>query len=184
MLLNSAGMKCSPLFPTRRIRVSGLTLIEVLISLAILVAFGLGSTYTLNLFDDRAAQNRNAEAARAAVDDYVNYLLRDDTPIPAATAAGTDVDGDGVSDGVLCTSILSRTIDPKGIVPLIVSRANATATSAPIPVVTGTLYWRVQAVGTAYGLSADTKLARVDFTLVYTWRNRNFYYKALTFKTF
>ena len=123
----------------------------------------------------RAARNRNAEAARAVVDDYVNYLLNDSLPAPAATAAGTDLDGDGTADGVVCTSILGRTVP--ATIPLIVTRA-----ATPAPVVTGVLYWRVQTVGKAYGCAADTDLVQVNFLLQYTYRNQTFYYKATTFK--
>ena len=46
------------------------------------------------------------EAARVVVDDYVNYLLSDSLAAPAATAAGTDLDGDSIADGdAVCTSI-------------------------------------------------------------------------------
>ena len=61
--------------------------------------------------------------------------------------------------------------------PLIVAR-NAAAS----PVVSGKLYWRTQAVGTAYSLTHNTDLMQVQFTLVYTWRGKNYYYRALTFK--
>lgn len=163
----------------RRTRTRGFTLVEALVSLAILAAFGLGSTVVLNLSNDRAAKNRNAEAARAVVNDYINFLLRDNTTMPAVTGNGTDVDGDGTPDGVLCTVIPPNSVNVNGVIPLIVSR-----TGTPTSVVSGTLYWRVQAVGTAYGLSTDAELAQVNYTLVYTWRNRTFYYKALTFKTY
>ena len=62
-------------------------------------------------------------------------------------------------------------------IPLIVTR-----TATPTPVVTGALYWRVQAVGTAYGCAADTDLMQINFLLQYTYRNQTFYYKAMTFK--
>ncbi len=89
-------------FCLRSRRRGGFTLIEALIAITILMIFLVTSTMALNFFDDRAARNRNAEAARAVVDDYVNYLLSDSTsPAPAATAAGTDLDGDGVPDGVV-----------------------------------------------------------------------------------
>ena len=159
----------------------GFTLVEALISLVIVAIFGLASTMTLNLFDDRAAHNRNAEAARATVDDYINYLLNDGTPAPAVTASGVDLDGDGVPDGVVCTAINTRAIPnaatPTGVIPLVVTR-----TASPSSVVYGTLYWRVQAVGSSYGMSASTDLMQVNFTLVYTYRNQTYYYKALTFK--
>lgn len=151
------------------------TLVEVMISLLLLAAFFVSSTATLNLFDTRAAKNRNAEAARAVVDDYVNFLLNDGTAAPSATVSGTDIDGDGVPDGVPCTAIDTRAVP--GSLPLIVTR-----TATPTPVVSGVLYWRVQAVGTAYGLAASTDLMQINFMLVYTFRGQNYYYKAVTFK--
>ena len=159
----------------------GFTILEAVISLAILALFGLGSTVTLNLFDNRAARNRNAEAARAVVNDYIDYLLNDSTSAPAATGNGTDLDGDGVPDGVVCTSISGRSIpnatNANGVIPLVVTRA-----ASPTSVVNGTLYWRVQAVGTAYGLTSNTNLMQVNFMLVYVYHGQTFYYKALTFK--
>ena len=151
------------------------TLVEVLISLVIMAALFLVSTATLNLFDTRAAKNRNTEAARAIVDDYVNYLLADSTNAPTATSNGTDLDGDGIPDGVPCTLIDSRAVP--ATIPVIVTR-----TASPSAVVSGSLYWRVQAVGTAYGLKANTDLMQVNFMLAYTYRNQTYYYKAVTFK--
>jgi hypothetical protein len=157
------------------------TIIEAVISLGALALAGMASTVALNLFDDRAAHNRNTEAARAEVDDCINYLLNDSTNAPAVTANGTDLDGDGIPDGVVCTVIDTRSIPNatlhNGVVPLIVTR-----NTSPTSVVNGTLYWRVQAVGTAYGLNANTDLMQVNFMLAYTYRGRKYYYKALTFK--
>jgi hypothetical protein len=160
---------------------SGFSVLEAVISVAILALFGLGSTVALNLFDTRATRNRNAEAARGVVDDYVNFLLNDSTAVPAATVAGADLDGDGVGDGVICTAIATRSIpgatSATGVVPLVVTR-----TGTPVSVVYGTLYWRVQAVGTAYGLTNNTDLMQVNFLLAYVYRGETFYYKTLTFK--
>jgi hypothetical protein len=165
----------------RRSAARAFTIIEAVISLAALALTGMASTVALNLFDDRAAHNRNTEAARAQVDDLINYLLNDGTNAPAATAAGTDLDHDGIPDGVVCTVIDTRSIPNatlhNGVIPLVVTR-----TTSPKSVVFGTLYWRVQAVGTAYGLNASTDLMQVNFMLVYVYRGRTYYYKALTFK--
>ena len=161
--------------PARFRHQRGFTLVEALIAITILMIFAVTSTMALNLFDDRAVRNRNAEAARAVVDDYVNYVLSDSLAAPATTAAGTDLDGDGFADGVKCTSMLGRTIP--AAIPLIVTR-----TASPTSVVTGVLYWRVQAVGTAYGCASNTDLVQVNFMLQYTYRNQTFYYKAMTFK--
>ncbi len=176
--------------PNRRdraaaLRISrGFTILEAVIALTILALFGLGSTVALNLFDNRAARNRNTEAARAAMNDYIDYLLSVNTSAPAATGDGADLDGDGVPDGVLCPISTDPTVstNANGVVPLIVTRANAPTTNSPASVVYGTLYWRVQAVGKAYGLSSNTDLMQVNFTMVYVYRGQNFYYKALTFK--
>ena len=158
----------------------GFTILEATVAITILALFGLASTVTLNLFDNRAAQSRNTEAARAVVDDYINFLLNDSTSAPAATNSGTDLDGDGVPDGVVCTSIDTRSIpdaSATGTVPLVVTRS-----ASPATVVNSTLYWRVQAVGNAYGLSSNTDLMQVNFMLVYVYRGRTYYYKAMTFK--
>ena len=163
----------SPSRRRRSGRKSGFTILEALTAIVILMIFAVTSTMALSFFDDRAARNRNAEAARAVVDDYVNYLLSDAVAAPAATAAGTDLDG--VGDGVVCTSIAGRTVP--ATIPLIVTRS-----ASPTPIVTGVLYWRVQAVGTTYGCAADTDLVQVTFLLQYTFRNQTFYYKAMTFK--
>ena len=158
----------------------GFTILEAVIALTILALFGLGSTVALNLFDNRAARNRNAEAARAVVNDYVDYLLDLNTSAPVATGDGTDLDGDGVPDGVVCTiggRYAPNSLNSNGVVPLIVTR-----TQSPASVVYGTLYWRVQAVGTAYGLASNTDLMQVNFTLAYVYRGQTFFYKTLTFK--
>lgn len=59
-----------------------------------------------------------------------------------------------------------------------------TRTSNPLipPVVGGTLYWRVQPVGTAFGLSSNTDLMQVNFLLAYTYRGQTYYYKVMTYK--
>ena len=166
---------CRPLSRGPRTCSGAFTLVEVLISLVIMTTLFLVSTATLNLFDTRAAKNRNTEAARVIVDDYINFLLADSTNAPAATVNGTDLDGDGIPDGVQCTLIDSRVVPVS--IPVVVTR-----TASPTSVVSGSLYWRVQAVGTAYGLKANTDLMQVNFMLVYTFRNQTYYYKAMTFK--
>lgn len=179
---------CTPIhaMPSHRHQrswIDAFTLVEAMVTLAILTVFFLASTATLNLFDTRAAKNRNAEAARALVDDYINYLLADATAAPAATVAGTDLDGDGIADGVLCTAIDSSRAVPATL-PLVVMRVpnpSSVPNGAGFPV-TGTLYWRVQAVGTAFGLRSNTDLMQVNFMLVYTFRGQNYFYKAATFK--
>ena len=159
------------------------TITEVSIALVILGVFLLASTAALNFFDTWAAKNRNGEAARAIVDDYINYLLSDSTAAPAVTLPGTDLDGDGTVDGVVCTVIGGRYVpgptstSATGVVPLIITRA-----TSPAAVVSGTLYWRVQGVGTSYSLAADTDLLQINFLLAYVYRGKTYYYKATTFK--
>jgi competence protein ComGC len=166
------------IFPCRpqHAKRAGFTVVEALIALTVLTIFFVVSTMALNLFDTRAAQNRNTEAARAIVDDYVSYLLDDNTAAPAVTAAGTSVDGDGIPDGVVCTALDSKRAVPNPL-PLIESR-----TATPAAVVSGTLYWRVQAVGKSFSLNADTDLLQINFTLDYTFRGQHYYYKAMTYK--
>ena len=49
-------------------------------------------------------------------------------------------------------------------------------------VVNSTLYWRVQAVGTTYGCTADTDLLQINWALQYTYHSQTYYYQAMTFK--
>ena len=156
-----------------------MTIVESVIALTVLSIFLVTSTMALNLFDTRAAQNRNLEAARAVVDDYLTYLLDDNTPIPTATTGNTDLDGDGVSDGVPCTAIPGRAIATT--LPLVESRTPPTVPPVP-PIVSGSLYWRVQNVGSSFGLSNDADLVQVNFTFSYNYRGKNYYYKAVTYK--
>ena len=167
----------------RRTQCSGLTLVEVMIALAVLLIFFLTSTASLSLFDSYASANRNTEAARVLVDDYVNFLVDKKTACPPATTLGTDLDGDGISDGVICTMIGDSTKNSNWYrqisnpMPLIETNANPSTA-----VVNGTLYWLVQGVGTSFGLSANTDLMQVNFTLVYSYRGKTYFYKTTTYK--
>ena len=147
------------------------TLVEALISLVVLMIFAVSSTTALNLFNDRAAKNRNAEAARAIVENYVAALLSSSS-VPAPTGGSATVNGMVVDP---CAAIGGQTISQP--LSLIVGR-NAGAS----PVVTSTLYWRVQNVGTAYGLNTASDLVQVDFVLQYSYRNYTYYYTVTTFK--
>ena len=164
------------LSPRPHRRASGFTIVEALISLTVLGIFAVTSTATLNFFETRSARNRNSEAARAIVDDYVNYLLNDNIAAPTATADGTDLDGDGVPDGVPLTVLGSHTL-ANGIVPMVVTR-----TASPTTIVNGTLYWRVQPVGNAFGATNNPDIMQVNFMLTYVYRGQTFYYKVLTYK--
>ena len=68
------------------------TLVEALIALVVLMVFAVSSTAALNLFNDRAAKNRNAEEARALVENYVAALLSSST-VPSPTAGSITVNG-------------------------------------------------------------------------------------------
>lgn len=126
---------------------------------------------------------RNAEAARAVVDDYLNFLLDSKTLIPLDTGAGVDLDGDGIPDGVPCAAINATATSPGRIIPnplpLVETRA-----AAPTAIVSGVLYWRVQAVGSTFGLPAanNTDIVQVNFTLAYEYRGQTYYFKAMTYK--
>lgn len=138
-----------------------------MIALSVLALFSGSAVYALMNFNDRASRNRNAEAARAILESRVDAMLAQAT-VPAVTAAGTDLDGDGVGDGALTASDL----------PLLVRR-NSSAT----PVVTGNLYMAVTQVGTSVGLPADADLVSVQYLLQYTYRGQTFTTKLLTFKS-
>ena len=167
---------------TNGLRTDAFTIVEALVAIVILMIFAVTSTMSLNFFDERAARNRNAEAARAIVEDYVNYLLGDSVDAPAPTAAGTDLDGDGMPDGVICTLKPVTMVSNPAAIPLVVRRiANPTQTQDGV-VVTSAIYWRVQNVGLAYGCAADTDLVQVNFLLQYTYRKQTYYYKSVTFK--
>lgn len=142
------------------------TIVEAMIALSVLALFAGSAVYALMSFNDRAARNRNGEAARAILESQVDAMLAQAT-MPAVTAAGTDLDGDGVGDGVVITSNL----------PLI-SQRNSTATG----VVTGDLYLAVTQVGTSVGLPNAGDLVSVQYLLQYTYRGRTFTSKLLTFK--
>lgn len=143
------------------------TIVEAVVALTIFGVFALSAFYAIINFNDRAARNRNAEAARAILQSNIDAVLAQ-PDIPAATALGTDRDGDGVADGVLTTSN----------VPIIVQR-DASAT----PVVTGDLYTLVKPVGTSVGLLAAGDLAMVQYMLVYSYHGTTFRVKLTTFKS-
>ncbi len=154
------------------------TLVEALIALVVLMIFAVSSTAALNLFNDRAARTRNAEAARAIVENYVAALLSGGT-VPTSTTGTNTVNGMAVD---VPTSVGGLTVPQPSAsvsqpIPLIVGR-NGSASS----VVAGTLYWRVKNVGTTYGLNAATDLVQVDFVLQYTYRNYTYFYTVTTFK--
>ena len=172
--LSAMRLRCHD-WQINRLRGNAFTIVEALVALVVLMVFALTSTMSLNFFNERAARNRNAEAARAVVEDYVNRLLNDTGGTYAATLPGADLDGDGTPDGVPCPTIAGVAVPTT--IPLVVSRT-ATADA----VVSGSLYCRIQALGTTYGCTADTDLLRVDFLLQYTFHSQTYYYKATTFK--
>ncbi len=146
---------------------SAFTIVEAMIALAVLGLFAGSAVYALMSFNDRASRNRNAEAARAILESQVDAMLAQ-TTLPATTAAGTDIDGDGVPDGVVTTAN----------VPILVQR-NSTAT----PVVKGDLYTCVTQVGTTVGLPNAGDLLSIQFMLRYTYRGQTYTSKLLTFKS-
>lgn len=159
-------------FPRRsRAASQAFTIIEAVISLVILMIFAVSSTVALNIFNDRAARVRNAEAARAIVETYVSTLLAAGN-VPSTTSGTTTINGLSVAP---CTAIGGQAVPQP--VPLIVGR-NASASA----VVAGTLYWRVQNVGTTYGLNSASDLVQVDLVLQYTYRNVPYTYAVTTFK--
>ena len=60
---------------------------------------------------------------------------------------------------------------------MVVAR-NSSASS----IVQGKLYWRVTPVGTSYSLTNNTDLMQVQFSVVYTYRGKTYYYEVTTFK--
>lgn len=161
-----------PLSPSPSRRGAGAyTIVEALIALTILGVFAVSSTVTLNLFNDRAAKNRNLEAARILMENCVGLALAtNDTITP--TSGSSTVNGLAVD---VCSAIGSNPISQP--VPLIVSR-----NSAGSPVVTGNLYWRVKNVGTTYSLNSANDLVQIDFVLQYTYRSKVYYYNLTTLK--
>ena len=105
------------------------------------------------------------------VENYVSALLTA-SGVPSPTGGSTTVGGLAVDP---CTAIGGQTVSQP--IPLIVGRNSSAST-----VVAGTLYWRVQNVGTTYGLNSATDLVQVDFVLQYTYRNVPYTYAVTTFK--
>ena len=155
-----------------RSRVSGLTIVESMISVAVLATFAVSATLCLIGFNKWAANDRNATAAMIIVQDHIDQALAaiynvNQVPIILQpTAAGTDIDGDGVTDGVLDSTQ-----------PVVVTRD-----SLQTAVVPANLYRRVTAVGTAYGLDNDVDLLQVSFLIRYVYRGKTYYARAVTLK--
>ena len=138
-----------------------------MIALGVLALFAGSAVYALMSFNDRASRNRNAEATRAILESKIDAMLAQAT-LPATTASGVDLDGDGVADGVLTSSN----------VPLLVQR-NSSATA----VVSGDLYTLISPVGTAVGLPATGDLLQVQYLLRYVYRGQTYISKLMTFKS-
>jgi type II secretory pathway pseudopilin PulG len=162
----------SALSARARLRVSGLTIVESMISVAVLATFAISATLCLMGFNKWAANDRNATAAMIIVQDHIDqalaaiYTVNQVPPILQPTAAGTDIDGDGVTDGVLDSTQ-----------PVVVTRD-----SLQTAIVPASLYRNVTAVGTTYGLDNDTDLLRVSFLLRYVYRSKTYYARAVTLK--
>ena len=112
------------------------------------------------------------------MENYVSALLASST-VPAPTSGNVTVNGMAVDlvasvGGIVIPQPTAAVPQP---IPIIVGR-NTLASS----VVGGTLYWRVQNVGTAYGLNSAGDLVQVDLVLQYTYRNMPYTYTVTTFK--
>ena len=166
----------------------GFTLVELLISLSIIATFAVSATYALTSFNRNAAVNRNATAAMTILQDRMDRVLAatynttNTPPLLAITGDGTDVDGDSIPDGVAenwpdpAGAILPNAVPPNNV-PVVVTRdVNQTG------VVLGTLYRRVVAVGTAYGLTSNSDLLQVSYLLQYSYRGRSFYARLVSLK--
>ena len=168
----------TPLHHRSASRPHAFTLVETLIALTILIVFAVSSTLTLNLFNARAAKNRNVEAARSLMENYVGLALTTTTAL-TPTTPDTDANGKTITINgtpvATCNAIGGTTIMQP--VALIVGRD----ASAP-PVVTGNLYWRVQNQGAAFGLNSPGDLVQVDFFLQYSYRGQTYLYNVTTFK--
>ena len=173
---------------SRVARSAGFTLVELLIGISILATFSVSAIFALTSFNRNAAVNRNSTAAMAILQDRMDrvlsatYSASSTPPLLAATGDGSDVDGDGVPDGVAENwpdpfgAILPNSAAPSNV-PVVVTRdSNQTG------VVLGTLYRRVVPVGTAYGLTNNTDLLQVSYLLQYSYRGRNFYSRLVSLK--
>lgn len=155
-----------------RQRTGGYTLVEAMISTAVLAIFAVSATLCLTRFNTWAANDRNATAAMIIVQDHVDQALAaiyNSNQVPALlqpTTAGTDIDGDGVADGVLDSTQ-----------PVVVTRD-----SLQTAIVPANLYRRVTAVGTSYGLDNDADLLQVSFLLQYSFRGKTYYTRVVTLK--
>lgn len=144
---------------------------------AVLTVFAVAANYSMLTFNRTAAVTRNYVAAQMVVRDCIGQALAADytptsTPaILATTAEGSDIDGDGETDGVL--------YDPTGgtatEVPLLYKRDTLSG-NAQQTVLTGKLYRKVRTV------SSTLKILEVSFLMKTTYRGKDYYYKMATLK--
>ena len=154
---------------------SAFALLEILVGGAVLAIFAISANYAMSVFNRNATVNRNYVAAEAIVRNYIDQALSADwtpdstpailTDTSAATGTSTDRDGDGEADGELYVAN----------VPLITTRDSLTGNSQN-SVIAGNLYRQVTIV------DATLKIARVNFTLVFTCRNKSYSYRLATLK--
>ncbi len=154
---------------------SAFAMLEVLVGGAVLAIFAVTANYAMSIFNRNATINRNYLAAEAIVRNYLDQALAADwtpdstpailTDTSSATGASTDRDGDGEADGELYIAN----------VPLITTRDSLTGNNQN-SVIAGNLYRQVTVV------DAALKIARVNFTLVFTYRNKSYSYRLATLK--
>ena len=149
----------------RAAKISGFSLVQALIGMAVIVIAGMASVEALILTNQRAASMRTANNARAIVQRNIDVALGvpfTTTNVPAVLATtvsgGVQYDEDG--DG-----------DPT--VKVVVTR-NGTGS-----VVTGQLYRTVVAEGNP----ASADIRRVTFRLNYTYRSRPYSVSMTTLRT-
>jgi len=157
--------------PTRRARLSGFALTDLLIAGALLILFSVGTMIAMVRINRTAAVNRNYVAAQAIVRNQIDQALAATyTPtsvaaILAVTSAGADQDGDGEGDGELFQSD----------VPILVVRDTLIGNSQ-VAVITGNLYRHVAIV------DATLQLRRVSFLLSYQYRGQTYRYRMTTLR--
>ncbi|HSH94026.1 MAG TPA: hypothetical protein VK968_07760 [Roseimicrobium sp.] len=158
-------------------RSAGLSILEMLVAGAVLTIFAVGASYSMLTFNRTATVTRNYVAAQAIVRDCIGQALAADytpttTPaILATTAAGSDIDGDGETDGVLYDPAGGTNYD----VPLLYKR-DTLVSNVQQAALTGQLYRKVRTV------DSSLKILEVSFLMKITYRTKNYYYKMATLK--
>ena len=151
-----------------RNRVRGaFSVIEALTAGTILAGFALSTTWAFSMANRIASTTRNRVVAASVVHGYLDEALASDwtstvtPPILAITAAGTDIDGDGVAYA--------------GNVPLLTMR-DTQVSNLQKPVLTGTVYRQCLLV------NSTLKIVRVSFLIGYSYRGKNYHYRMTALK--